>query len=62
MIRRMNRPSSAFIAAFWSALLLGAASCVIGLFNAQMLLNEKGDYPALLLGLSAPVSLQKEYA
>ncbi|WP_343653252.1 inner membrane protein YiaA [Stenotrophomonas sp.] len=54
------RPSPAFIAASWVALLLGAVAYLIGLFNAQMALNEKGYYLTLLLfGLFAAVSLQK---
>ncbi len=54
-----HKPSTAFIAASWVALLLGAAY-LIGLFNATMALNEKGYYLTLLLfGLFAAVSLQK---
>ena len=56
----VHRPSPAFIAASWVALLLGAVAYLIGLFNAEMLLNEKGYYLTLLLfGLFAAVSLQK---
>jgi uncharacterized membrane protein YiaA len=56
-----HKPSTAFIAASWVALLLGAAAYLIGLFNAAtMALNEKGYYLTLLLfGLFAAVSLQK---
>ncbi|PPV06699.1 hypothetical protein XBLMG947_2271 [Xanthomonas bromi] len=55
-----QKTSPAFIAASWAALLLGAAAYLIGLWNAQMLLNEKGYYFTLLLfGLFASVSLQK---
>lgn len=55
-----NKPSAAFIAASWSAIALGSTTYLIGLFNAQMLLNEKGYYLSLLLfGLFAAVSLQK---
>lgn len=55
-----HRPSAAFIAASWTALLLGSLSYLVGLFNAQMQLNEKGYYLTLLLfGLFAAVSLQK---
>ncbi len=60
MNKQVNRPSAAFIAASWCALMLGSASYLIGLFNAGMQLNEKGYYLALLLfGLFAAVSLQK---
>lgn len=55
-----NRPTSAFIAASWCALIVGAIAYCIGLFNAQLLLNEKGLYLVLLLyGLFSVVSLQK---
>lgn len=56
-----HKPSTAFIAASWVALLLGAAAYLVGLFNAAtMALNEKGYYLTLLLfGLFAAVSLQK---
>lgn len=55
-----NRPTSAFIAASWCALIVGAVAYCIGLFNAALLLNEKGLYLVLLLyGLFSVVSLQK---
>ncbi|MBV6805995.1 inner membrane protein YiaA [Xanthomonas euvesicatoria] len=55
-----QKTSPAFIAASWTALLLGGAAYLIGLWNAEMLLNEKGYYFTLLLfGLFASVSLQK---
>ena len=58
--QQIYRPSGAFIAAAWTALLLGAVAYLVGLFNAQMLLNEKGYYLTLLLfGLFSAVSLQK---
>ena len=60
MNQYMNKPSSAFIAVSWVALITGAAAYIIGLFNASMLLNEKGYYLILILyGLFAAVSLQK---
>ena len=37
----IHRPSPAFIAASWVALLLGAVAYLVGLFNAEMPLNEK---------------------
>ncbi|MBH1496522.1 hypothetical protein JY423_21405 [Stenotrophomonas maltophilia] len=56
----IHRPSPAFIAASWVALLLGAVAYLVGLFNAEMPLNEKGYYlTPLLFGLFAAVSLQK---
>lgn len=52
--------SFAFVAASWAALLLGGGAYLVGLWNAEMLLNEKGYYFTLLLfGLFASVSLQK---
>lgn len=60
MKQQVHKPSPAFIAASWAALLLGAAAYLVGLFNAEMVLNEKGYYLTLLLfGLFAAVSLQK---
>lgn len=53
-------PSPAFIAASWFALLVGITAFLIGLFNADMELNEKGYYfTVLLFGLFAAVSVQK---
>ncbi|GAB3237528.1 inner membrane protein YiaA [Hymenobacter seoulensis] len=54
------KPSNAFIAASWVALLAGISAFIIGLWNAQMQLNEKGYYFTILMyGLFAAVSLQK---
>lgn len=54
------RPTAAFVGASWLALLVGVATYMVGLWNAQMLLNEKGYYFTLLMyGLFASVSLQK---
>ena len=54
------RPTAAFVGASWLALLAGSTTYMIGLWNAQMLLNEKGYYFTLLMyGLFASVSLQK---
>ncbi|SFD13548.1 inner membrane protein YiaA [Algibacter pectinivorans] len=55
-----HKPTSAFIGASWSALLIGMASFCIGLWNADMLLNEKGYYFTILLfGLFSVISVQK---
>ncbi|KAF0812163.1 Inner membrane protein YiaA [Andreprevotia sp. IGB-42] len=55
-----QKTSGAFIAASWVALVAGAAAYLIGLFNANMQLNEKGYYLVVLLyGLFSAVSLQK---
>lgn len=54
------KPTSAFIGASWTALLLGITSYCIGLWNADMELNEKGYYfTVLLFGLFSVVSIQK---
>ena len=55
-----QRPTGAFIGASWAALLVGACVYLVGLWNAQMQLNEKGYYFTLLMyGLFSAVSLQK---
>ncbi len=55
-----QKPSSAFIAASWVALLSGVLAFIIGLWNADMALNEKGYYfTVLMFGLFAAISLQK---
>jgi len=55
-----QKPTSAFIGASWSALLIGMTSYCIGLWNAEMLLNEKGYYFTILLfGLFSVISVQK---
>jgi len=58
-----QQPSNAFIAAAWAALFVGFLAYLIGLWNASMLLNEKGYYLTVLLyGLFSAVSLQKKCA
>lgn len=55
-----NKPSNAFIGASWAALFIGSLTYLIGLWNAQMALNEKGYYLVILMyGLFAAISLQK---
>jgi len=54
------KPSGAFIGASWMALLIGMTAFCIGLFNAEMGLNEKGYYFTILLfGLFSVISVQK---
>lgn len=54
------KPSGAFIGASWMALLIGMTSFCIGLFNAEMGLNEKGYYFTIMLfGLFSVISVQK---
>jgi uncharacterized membrane protein YiaA len=60
MQRIQQQPSNAYIAAAWAALFIGILAFLIGLWNASMLLNEKGYYLTVLLyGLFSAVSLQK---
>jgi uncharacterized membrane protein YiaA len=55
-----QKPSQAFVAASWIALGSGMIGYLIGLWRAEMLLNEKGYYfTVLMFGLFAVVSLQK---
>lgn len=55
-----QKPSNAFMAASWVALIAGAISYNVGLWNANMFLNEKGYYfTVLMYGLFSAVSLQK---
>ncbi|RFM26007.1 inner membrane protein YiaA [Deminuibacter soli] len=55
-----QKPSGAFVAASWVALLLGFVGFNIGLWNATMQLNEKGYYfTVLMYGLFSAVSVQK---
>ncbi len=58
--RNPFKPTAAFIGASWFALLTGMAAYNIGLWNADMNLNEKGYYFTILLfGLFAVISVQK---
>ena len=55
-----QKPTPAFVGASWTALLVGMTSYCIGLWNADMQLNEKGYYFTLLLfGLFSVISVQK---
>jgi uncharacterized membrane protein YiaA len=54
------KPSAAFVAASWVALLAGSAGFGIGLWNSKMALNEQGYYfTVLAYGLFSVISLQK---
>lgn len=56
----LQRPTAAFVGASWLALVVGAATYMIGLWNSNMQLNEKGYYfTVLMYGLFSAVSLQK---
>jgi len=55
-----QKTSNAFIAASWVALGTGMVGYLIGLWRAEMLLNEKGYYFTILMfGLFSVISLQK---
>lgn len=55
-----QKTSNAFIAASWIALGTGMIGYLIGLWRAEMQLNEKGYYfTVLMFGLFAVISLQK---
>lgn len=54
------KPTAAFVGASWIAVGLGLISYCIGLWNADMLLNEKGYYFTIILfGLFSAISVQK---
>ena len=54
------KPTAAFIFASWVALLVGVIAYLVGLWNAEMLLSEKGYYFTILMfGLFGAVSVQK---
>ncbi len=58
--KQINQPSAAFIAAAWTAFLVGTVAFIIGLWNANMELNEKGYYfTVLMFGLFSAISVQK---
>ncbi|CAL2095603.1 inner membrane protein YiaA [Tenacibaculum sp. 190524A02b] len=55
-----QKPTSAFIGASWAVLLIGITAYCIGLWNAEMELNEKGYYfTVLLFALFSVISVQK---
>ena len=56
----IQAPTKSYIFASIAALIIGAGAYGIGLFNADMALNEKGYYLCIILyGLFSVVSLQK---
>jgi uncharacterized membrane protein YiaA len=55
-----QKPTPAFIGASWVALFAGVISYCTGLWNSEMLLNERGYYFTILLfGLFSAISVQK---
>ncbi len=60
MKAQLQKPTSAFVGASWAALFIGSLTYLIGLWNSQMALNERGYYLVILMyGLFSAVSLQK---
>ncbi|GEP94547.1 inner membrane protein YiaA [Chitinophaga cymbidii] len=58
--KTVQQPSAAFVAASWAALFTGVIAFNIGLWNAEMELNEKGYYfTVLMFGLFSAISVQK---
>lgn len=56
----VNKPSSVYVGGSYAVLLTGTLGFVVGLWNAEMLLNEKGYYfTVLAFGLFSAISLQK---
>ncbi|MFF7292960.1 inner membrane protein YiaA [Microbacterium sp. NPDC008134] len=56
----LGRPTAAFVGASWVALGIGASLFFIGLYNAHMVLAEKGFlFTVFLLGIFAAISVQK---
>ena len=57
---KYRSPSGAFVMASWLALLIGMLTFMIGIWRAEMELNEKGFYfTVFMYGLFAAVSVQK---
>ncbi len=55
-----QKPSFAFIAASWAAFGIGIIGYFSGLFNAKMMLAEKGYYFTIIMfGLFSVISVQK---
>ena len=55
-----QKPTSAFVGASWGVLIIGISTYCIGLWNAEMELNEKGYYfTVLLFALFSVISIQK---
>lgn len=56
----INKPTSAYVGASWAVLGVGVLGFLIGLWNAEMMLNEKGYYfMAFTLSLFAVITIQK---
>ncbi len=59
-LTKIIRPTNAFVGVSWTALIVGMSAFIVGLWNAQMYLSEKGYYFTLLMfGLFSVISVQK---
>jgi uncharacterized membrane protein YiaA len=57
---RIYKPTQAYISATWASLAIGVIGYLVGLWNANILLNEKGYYLAIfILAMFSAVTLQK---
>ncbi|MEM8566699.1 MAG: inner membrane protein YiaA [Bacteroidota bacterium] len=57
---KIAKPSNAFVGVSWLTLITGVTAFFIGLWNAGMLLSEKGYYFTIMIfGLFSVVSVQK---
>ena len=56
----VNKPTPAYISATWAALAIGVVGYLVGLWNASIMLNEKGYYFSIfILAMFSAVTLQK---
>lgn len=56
----IQKPSTAFVGTSWVALGAGFVGYIVGLWRADMQLNEKGYYfTVIMFGLFAVISLKK---
>ena len=57
---KIQKPTGAFVGASWSAMLIGIGAFLVGLWNAEMQIMEKGYYfTVLMYALFSSISLQK---
>lgn len=55
-----SRPTAAFIGASWAALAIGSIGYLVGLYNSELALSEKGFYLAVFLfAMFSAVTIQK---
>lgn len=55
-----GRPTAAFIGASWAALAIGSSGYLVGLYNSELALSEKGFYLAVFLfAMFSAVTIQK---